>query len=1143
MIITDAAISHRATVYVLILVLVVAGVFCYVSLPREAAPDIEIPYIIVTTPYAGVSPADVENEVTVEIEKKLKGIKDVEEITSTSVEGMSHVIVEFTPDVDIQTARQRVRDKVDEAKAEMPGDVEESDVTDINFGEMPILNVSISGPVGLVQLKGLAENLQDDIEHIDGVLSATVVGGREREIRVEVDVDRLQVYDIPLAYLLGLMERENVNVSGGSIEAGKAKFQLRVPSQFDGPEDIFGLVIYVDAEGNPVYLADIARIVDDFKDETSRSRTNGVENVSVVVSKRTGENIVRIADDVREVVAKRQEHAPAEVLYEINSDQSEMIRMMVSDLENNVISGLILVVLVLFLFVSARNSFFIALAIPLSMFIGFTALYMLGITLNMVVLFSLILALGMLVDNAIVIVENIYRHAGLGKDRVSAAKIGTGEVAWPVITSTATTVAAFGPLLVWKGIIGKFMAFLPKTVIITLLASLFVAMVINPTLCASFLRVKSSGKSDAAGNPRRRSSRRDRARSSAFRRGYEQLLALSIRARWLVIPAVLVVYIVVVTWYQRKDLGVEFFPESDPAMANVNVEAAEGTSLAETDRIIKEIEQAVEKDIGRRERMLGALMETFAKEGVADRISREEVERLAIAFAEKKGKLAAKLVELAREKADASAALREEIRRIVAAHNGGLDDVEFYASSIGYQSGGFSFTGPAAATSHQGSVTIDFVDRELRSVSSRESVDALRKRLKDIHGAEVEIEETQEGPPTEKPINVEISGEDFAVLEKVAEEVKRIVRAVPGVVDLRDDYEAGRPELRFHVDRQRAALLGLSSSMIAETLKAAVRGIELDTYREGGEDFDITLQLPAEQRNNLNDVLRLRVPDNAGNQIPLSSVARLSYEGGQGTIRRVDEKRTITVSSEVLKDYNSGKVLEEVRTRVAPVEAQLPRGYRIEYTGENEEQDEAGKFLMQAFMLAVAIMSMILITQFNSISLPFIIMISVALSLMGVFIGLIVLEQPFGIIMVGVAVISLAGVVVNNAIVLIDYTEQLRQRGLTVRRAIIEAGSTRLRPVLLTAVTTILGLLPMAVAVSVDFRLMFGDLARRDFDEWRQWIIVGSDSSQLWGPMATSIIFGLAIATVLTLIVVPVLYSVFTQLRFRLRSLDEVAAE
>jgi len=1133
MIISDAAISHRATVYVLVLALVVAGGYCYVSLPREAAPDIEIPYIIVTTPYPGVSPADVESEVTVEIEKKLKGLRDVEEITSTSVEGMSHVIVEFTPHIDIDDARQRVRDKVDEAKAEMPSDVEEPAVSDINFGELPIMNVSISGPIGLVRLKGLAENLEDDVEHIDGVLSATVVGGREREIRVEVDVDRLQVYDIPLAYLLNLISQENVNVSGGSIEAGKAKFQVRVPSQFDDPADIFGLVLYVDREGNPVYLADIARIVDDFKDETSRSRINGVENVSVVVSKRTGENVVRIADDVRKVVAQRQERAPAGVLYEINSDQSEVIRMMVSDLENNVISGLILVVLVLFLFISARNSFFIALAIPLSMFIGFTVLYVLGITLNMVVLFSLILALGMLVDNAIVIVENIYRHAGLGKDRISAAKIGTAEVAWPVITSTATTVAAFGPLLLWEGIIGEFMAFLPKTVIITLLASLFVAMVINPTLCSSFLRV----------SPRKRGARQDDpSRPAAFRRGYEWLLGWSIRARWLVLPATLVIYVAVVAWYQRKDLGVEFFPDMDPAMANVNVKAAEGTSLAETNRIIAEIEQAVEKDVGRRERMLGELMEAFAKEGVADRIGREELERLAIAFAEKKGKLAAKLVELARKKADASAALGEEIRRIVAAHNGGLDDVEFYASSIGYQSGGFSFTGPAAATSHQGSVTIDFVDRELRLVSSRESVDALRERLADIHGAEVEIAETQEGPPTEKPVNVEISGDDFAVLEKIAEQVKRIVRTVPGVVDLRDDYEAGRPELRFHVDRQRAALLGLTSSMIAETLKAAVRGIELDTYREGGEDFDITLQLPAEQRNNLNDVLRLRVPDNAGNQIPLSSVARLSYEGGQGTIRRVDEKRTITVSSEVQKDYNSAKVLEEVRARLAPVAAQLPRGYRIEYTGENEEQDEAGRFLMQAFLVAVAIMSMILITQFNSISLPFIIMISVALSLMGVFIGLIVLEQPFGIIMVGVAVISLAGVVVNNAIVLIDYTERLRRRGLPLRQAIIEAGSTRLRPVLLTAVTTILGLLPMAVGVSVDFRLMFGDLARRDFDEWRQWIIVGSDSAQWWGPMATSIIFGLAIATVLTLIVVPVLYSVFTQLRFRLGSLDETAA-
>ena len=1130
MIITDAAISHRPAVYVLVLVLAVSGLYCYLTLPREESPDVEVPYIIVSTAYPGVAPADVENEVTIEIEKKLKSIKDVEEMTSTSVEGMSTIVVEFDPSVEIETARQRVRDKVDEARAELPDDVEEPDVTDINIGEMPIMNVSISGPVGLVRLKGLADDLQEEIERINGVLSATVVGGLEREIRIEVDVDRLQVYDIPLAHLLGVITQENVNVSGGSIETGKAKFMVRVPSEFENPEEIFQLVLFV-KDGRPVYLTDVARVVDGFKDETSRSRINSVENVTVVVRKRTGENIIEIADAVHALVAGRQKRAPAGVIYQVNFDQSDVIRTMVSDLENNIISGLVLVMLVLFLFISARNSLFIALAIPLSMCIGFTVLYLLGITLNMVVLFSLILALGMLVDNAIVIVENIYRHANLGADRVTAARVGSSEVAWPIITSTATTVAAFGPLLFWPGIIGKFMGFLPKTVITTLLASLFVALVINPTFCSSFLKVG-----------RRRSDRTSSSGMSAFHRAYAALLEGCLRRRWLVIVLTVAAYIGVIQLYAASGLGVEFFPESDPARANVLVKAAEGTSLDETDRIVSEIEASIAAGLGRREQMLTALRALFEGEGLAGRIDWARVAKLVDLHRERKGKLAAGLAALARE-ANASRQTQAKVRAIVDEYNGGLDDIETYVSSVGYQSGKNALGGPSAATSNEGSVNIDFVDRECRLVPSPETIVDLRRRLSRIHGAEIEIEEGEHGPPTEKPINVEISGDDFAVLEKIAENVKRVVRGVPGVVDLRDDHDAGRPELRFYVDRQRAALLGLSSNLIAETLKAAIRGIEVDTYREGNEDFDITLQLPAEQRNNLNDVLRLRVPDLDGNQIPLSSVARLSYEGGQGAIRRIDEKRTITVYSDVAKGYNSEKVLREAQRRLAPIERQVPRGYRIDYTGENEEQDKASRFLSKAFALAIALIAIILITQFNSISLPFIILISVALSLMGVFIGLLILQKPFGIIMVGVAVISLAGVVVNNAIVLIDYTEKLRKRRRPLREAIIEAGSTRLRPVLLTAVTTILGLLPMALGVSLNFRDMVGDLIRGDVTEWRQWIIVGSDSSQWWGQLATSIIFGLAVATILTLVIVPVLYSIFTQRRFRLASLEDVAPD
>ena len=1131
MILTNAAISHRSAIFVLVIVMIGAGSWCYVALPREAAPDIKVPYIIVSTAYPNVSPGDIENEITIEIEKKVSSLRDVEEVTSVSAEGASSVVIEFDPKVDLTDARQRVRDKVDEAMGEMPDDVDDPTVDEINLSELPIMNVSISGPVGRVRLQSLAEELEEEVEGIAGVLDATVVGGLEREIRIEIDMDRLQVYDMPLASLLNLIGRENVNVSGGSVDSGAAKLDLRVPSEFEHPEEIFQLVLFV-RDGEPVYLTDIARILDGFKDEASRSRINGEETVTLVIQKRAGENIIRIADRIREIVGMRQERAPIGVHYTINFDQSNDIRMMVDDLENNIISGLLLVVGVLFIFISARNSIFIAAAIPLSMCIGFGVLYAAGITLNFVVLFSLILSLGMLVDNAIVIVENIYRHANEGLERSEAARVGTAEVAWPVITSTATTLAAFGPLLFWSGIIGKFMGFLPKTVIVLLLASLFVALVINPTFCAVFLKLDRS---------RDRRRERTEKRESAFMQFYERTLAWCIRRRWLVVSATVLSYAAIMWTYGKANLGVEFFPESDPSSATVSIKTAEGSSLDATDRVIREIEDAISQELHRKERMLEGLERVFNDAGVDGEEAAAEIARLGEEYKGKKERLWRELVELipggVPDRGRVAARLREEVYK----HNAGLDDIEFYTVSTGFQAGGMMGSEPG--TVNVGSVNIDFVDREFRMASSPEIVERLRERFSTIHGAEVEIQKQEEGPSQGKPINVEVSGEDLDELVRIAEEVKRVIKKIPGIVDLRDDYDSGRPELRFLVDRQRAALAGLSSEVIAETLKAAVRGMELGTYREGDEDYDITLRFREDQRNDLNSILRLRVSDAEGNQVPLSSITRLSYESGTGSIQRTDERRTITVSSDVSGDYNSAKVLAEVQRQLAATERQLPSGYRIAYTGENEEQAEASAFLSRAYVLAIAVISLILITQFNCYSLPFIIIFSVVLSIAGVFIGLLVLGRPFGVIMTGIAMISLAGVVVNNAIVLVDYTERLRRSGMSVRQAIIRAGLTRFRPVMLTAVTTILGLLPMAVGVSVDFRKIGGDIFQRDLSEWRQWVVVGSESAQWWGPMATSIIFGLGIATVLTLVVVPVLYSILTKRRFGLASLDDVAPD
>ncbi|HOI56386.1 MAG TPA: efflux RND transporter permease subunit, partial [Phycisphaerae bacterium] len=489
MIISDTSIKHRTTVVVLMILIAVVGAYSYVTLPREAAPDIQIPIIIVTTTYPGVAPGDIENLVTYEIEKKLKNLSDVDEMTSTSTEGVSTVAIKFLPNTDIDDALQKVRDKVDQAKPEMPNDIDEPSITEINISEFPIMLLNVHGPGGLVMLKEIAEDLQDDIEKIEGVLEAQITGDLTRQIRVEVDPYRLAAYRIPVSELFARIAAENQNVSGGTIDMPDAKYSARVEGEFADPRDIYDLIIDP-RDGRPLYLSDVAVVRDTFEDRKSYSRFNGAESITVSVVKRAGANIVDIADQVRGVVARYRGRLPEAIQIDVSLDQSQFVDMMVADLENNMLSGLILVVLVLMIVMGVRNSILVALAIPFSMMITFAMLTALGITMNMIVLFSLILVVGMLVDNAIVIVENCYRHMQEGMPRVQAAMKATSEVAWPVITSTLTTVAAFVPLLAWPDIIGDFMSYLPKTVIVALVASLFVAMVINPTLCAIFLRVR-----------------------------------------------------------------------------------------------------------------------------------------------------------------------------------------------------------------------------------------------------------------------------------------------------------------------------------------------------------------------------------------------------------------------------------------------------------------------------------------------------------------------------------------------------------------------------------------------------------------------------------------------------------------------------
>jgi multidrug efflux pump subunit AcrB len=1023
-ILTDAAVRNRTTVGVLIAIIMVLGAWSYVLLPRESTPDVPIPFIIVTTVYEGVAPADIESSVTMKIEKELAGLKGVKEITSASAEGLSLITIEFLPDVLVDDAMQYVRDKIDLAKAELPTEVEEPILKEISFADFPILIVNISGDISPVRLKVIADELEEAIESLPGVLNCDVLGALEREIRLEIDQDQVVAYGLTIPEIVGLIPAENVNISAGGLETAGTKFNVRVPAEFVEPEEVDELVIAV-RNGRPIYLTDVAQVRDTFKDRTSFSRLNGEASITLTVQKRTGENIIHIAERVKAVLAEAQRRVPLGVRFEITLDQSEDIRMMVSDLENNLLSGMILVVAVLLLFMGWRSSVIVGLAIPFSMLLSFIIIRLLGYTLNMVVLFGLIMALGMLVDNAIVIVENIYRHYQLTGRRVKAAMAGTSEVAWPVITSTATTVAAFFPLIFWPGIMGGFMKWLPITLIITLVSSLFVALVINPTLSSVLVAAP----------------RHDGRRTSRFVNAYRRLLETALHYRFTTLALAVLVLVGVGLLYSKQGHGVELFPEFDPRRAVVDIRYPQGTSIHETDRLARVIEQRL------------------------------------VPFA---------------------------------------DDLEHIITNVGSGGGGDPLSGGGGGE-HLGNITLTFHDYEVRQRPSAKAIAEIRAALSDLPGAELKVEKEEEGPPTGAPVTVRIMGQDFGQIERLSEQAKQLIADVPGLVNLRSDFEAARPELSFQVDRQRAMRLGVNTAVVGNFLKTAVFGREVGKYRQFNDEYDITVRLPLAQRRNIEDLFRLHVPNADGAAVPLSSLGDFHYTGGYGTIRRINQKRVITLTADA-EGRLSTAVLADVMARLSQLE--LPFGYEIRYAGEKEEQDKAQAFLGEAFIIALFLIVLIMVAQFNTLIVPFIIMTTVILSLIGVLAGLLICNMPFGIIMTGVGVISLAGVVVNNAIVLLDYTRLLQRRGLDLIPAAVQAGVTRLRPVLLTATTTILGLIPMAIGVSYDFR----DMA------W----VTRSESSQWWSSMAIAVIFGLTFATLLTLVVLPTLYVSLTRLAQRL---------
>ncbi len=1027
--ITDASIRKYPMIFAFMVIILVMGIDSYRRLPRESSPDVKIPFVMVMAPYSGTSPADVENLVTRKIERELKGLPDLKEMTSTSSYGASTVVLEFTSDVDMSDAIQAVRDRVELAKPELPDDPREDlMVVEISASDVfPVMQVSLSADYDLSELKKVGEDLQEVLEQIKGVLSVDLTGGVEHVVNVDVDPERLKFYDLGLPDVQDAISLQNTTIPGGKLSLGIYDYKVRVPGEVKDVEEILDFVVNP-GFSPPVYVRDLAEVSFGIKDRETIARVNGRDSVTLTVKKRTGENIIEIADQVREIVERLQPTFPPGTEVHIVADQSEFIRDVVTELENNILSGLILVVAVLFTFLGFTNSLFVGAAIPFSMLISFIVIRGAGVTLNMVVLFSLILALGMLVDNAIVIVENIYRRRGKGEGPNEAASIGTTQVGGAVIASTLTTVCAFLPLVFWPGIMGEFMKYLPITVIITLSASLVVAVVFNPVLCARFMPV-----------PRQIEGGKMRLGDRLIAFGlstYEPTLTWALRHRALVMGGMLLLLILVFGLFGIFNKGVELFPDTDPTVAFVSIEAPSGTRIEVSDSYAQQVEHTV----------------------------------------------------------------------------GQIGDLKAYTGQVGASLEG---TAGSGAPSHLSLVTMEFVKKEYRARSSRQELEDLRQKLKVFTGARVTVDKMEEGPPTGKPINIEISGDKFEVLGELALQVKDRIRTIDGIVDIQDNYDRGLPEIEIKPNVDKAGRYGLQTFDIASTIRTALHGSETAKYRVGEDEYDIMVRYQQPYRQKVEDVEDLTV-FYEGKSIPLESFADISFKTGLAAINRIDAKRVVTVSADAATGFNANALLGLVRQELAGF--RLPDGYRIDYTGENEFQEESQVFLSDAFGVAIMLIFLVLITQFGSVTIPLVIISSVVLSLIGVLAGLMVTGTPFGIIMTGVGVISLAGIVVNNAIVLLTYISQLRERGMDKFEAIVHAGKTRFRPVILTAVTTILGLIPLTTGFSLNFdRIFHGEFANA--------VVIGGESSQWWGPMGVAVIWGLAVATFLTLVVVPVMYS------------------
>lgn len=1102
---TSWSIDNKVSIYIATIIICLAGVLTYVSLPKEQFPEVVFPQIYVATIYSG-APSDIENLITKEIEKEVKSLSGVKKVTSNSIQNFSNVIIEFQTDVDVDEAKREVQDAVDRAKPNLPSDLrDDPQVVEIDVSQIPIMNVNLSGDYSLELLKEYAEQLQDNIENLPEIRRVDIIGALDREIHIDVDLYRAALAGVSFDDIESAIKYENVIISGGELKVGGVKRSLTVNGEYKSAEEM-GNTVVGSIRGGKVYLKDVADVLDTNKEQESYARLDGKNVITLNVVKRSGENLINASDAINQIVEQFEADVlPSGAKITITADQSDNTRMTLHDLINTIIIGFILVTLILMFFMGATNAIFVGLSVPISSFIAFLVLPPLGFTLNMIVLFSFLLALGIVVDDAIVVIENTHRIFDNGKVPIrKAAKIAAGEVFLPVLSGTLVVLAPFVPLAFWPGVIGGFMYYLPITLIITLLASLLVAYIINPVFAADFMAKHDHG-----------------AESMKITRGYKiaavvfgalalmsyitgayglgnftvflfliyslhkfvmervivafqtnvwprvqewygrRLTWLLQGARpWGVFVAVLVLFFFSIWFTGVRKPPVVFFPKGDPNFVYAYVKMPIGTDQEVTDSVTKAVEARVIKVVGKNNPMVESIISNVA----------------------------------------------------VGANENQMEGTQ--------------------VSPHLGKVTVAFVDFAKRQGQSTvEYLDKIREATKGIKGAEISVDQEQGGPPAGKPINIEIAADNFDVLVETAARAKKYLDSlqIPGVEELKSDFESAKPEIVLHIDREKANREGISTGQIGSILNTAIYGKEISKFRDVNDDYEVILRVKDNQRNDINTLINLPVTfrdmamGGVVRQVPLSAIARVEYSNSFAGIRRIDQKRVITLGSNVLSGFNANEVVAQIQNELRD----FPKAEEvtIKMTGEQENQKETADFLNVAFAVAMGLIFMILVIQFNSVSKPLIIMSEIIFSVIGVLIGFSLFKMEISIVMSGIGIMALAGIVVRNGILLVEFTDLLISQGMELKAAVIEAAKTRMTPVLLTAMAATLGLVPLAVGLNIDFVTLFTELNPHVF--------FGGDNVAFWGPLSWTMIFGLIFGTFLTLVLVPSMYLISARIKAR----------